>query len=292
MIKSMTGYGKGQATADGIALTVEIKSVNHRYADISVKAPRFLLGCESEIKKQVGERLKRGKIDVFINVDNNACAARMPVLNKELAAAYMVLFRQMRAEFDLEGDITVDLLAGQKDVIIIAEADPGEEAVIGCVGEALAKALSAMEQMRQTEGTATRHDMEEHLAHIEALLATARERAPQVPLEWREKLMERLARLENGFDVDPQRVAQEVAVFADRCDISEELARFSSHIEQFRGLFSVEEAVGRQMDFILQEMNRETNTMGSKSNDLQLTRVVVAMKADLEKIREQVQNIE
>jgi uncharacterized protein (TIGR00255 family) len=292
MIKSMTGYGKGQATAGEISLTVEIKSVNHRYGDISVKAPRFLLGYEAEIKKRVGERLKRGKIDVFINVENNACATRVPVLNKDLAAAYMVLFRQMRAEYALEGEVTVDLLAGQKEVVTLAEADPDEQAVVGCVSDALMKALAAMEQMRQSEGTATRHDMEEHLNHIESLLAGARERAPQVPLEWKDKLMERLARLENGFEVDPARVAQEVAVFADRCDISEELSRFTSHIEQFRGLFSAGDPVGRQMDFILQEMNREANTMGSKSNDLELTRMVVGMKADLEKIREQVQNIE
>jgi uncharacterized protein (TIGR00255 family) len=292
MIKSMTGYGKGQAIAGDMSLTVEIKSVNHRYGDISVKAPRYLLGHEAEIKKRVGERLKRGKIDVFINVENNACAGRMPVLNKELAAAYMVLFRQMRAEYALEGEVTVDLLAGQKEVIALAEAEPDEEAVSGCLAEALTKALGAMEQMRNAEGTATRRDMQEHLEHIESLLIAARERAPQVPVEWKEKLTERLARLEKGFEADPQRIAQEVAVFADRCDISEELSRFNSHIEQFRGLFSVEEAVGRQMDFILQEMNREANTMGSKSNDLELTRLVVAMKADLEKIREQVQNIE
>jgi uncharacterized protein (TIGR00255 family) len=292
MIKSMTGYGKGQATAGDISLSVEIKSVNHRYGDISVKAPRFLLGHEAAIKKRVGERLKRGKIDVFINIENNTCAGRVPVLNQDLAAAYMVLFRRMRAEFDLDGDITVDLLAGQKEVISLAEGEPDEQALADALGEALTTALAAMEQMRQSEGTATRHDMEEHLAHIETLLGTARERAPLVPAEWKEKLMERLARLENGFEIDPQRVAQEVAVFADRCDISEELARFASHIEQFRGLFSVEEAVGRQMDFILQEMNREANTMGSKSNDLELTRLVVSMKADLEKIREQVQNIE
>lgn len=292
MIKSMTGYGKGQATAGEISLTVEIKSVNHRYGDVSVKAPRFLLGFEGEIKKRVGERLKRGKIDVFINIENNACGGRTPVLNKELAAAYMVLFRQMRAEFALDGEVTVGLLAGQKEVVTLTEGDPDEQVVRTCLTDALAKALTAIEQMRHTEGTATRHDMDEYLTHIESLLTSARDRAPQVPLEWKEKLMERLARLETGFEVDPQRVAQEVAVFADRCDICEELARFASHIEQFRGLFSVEEAVGRQMDFILQEMNREANTMGSKSNDLELTRLVVAMKADLEKIREQVQNIE
>lgn len=292
MIKSMTGYGKGQTSAGEICLTVEVKSVNHRYCDISVKAPRFLLGFEAEIKKKVGERLKRGKIDVFINVENNACGGRVPVLNKELAAAYMSLFRQMRDEFDLQGGISVDLLAGQKEVISLAEGEPDEEVVSSCLKDALLKALTAMENMRQVEGQATCQDMDEYLGHIESLLVSARERAPQVPLEWKDKLMERLARLDNGFEVDPQRLAQEIAVFADRCDICEELTRFASHIEQFRGLFSVEEAVGRQMDFILQEMNREANTMGSKSNDLELTRMVVAIKADLEKIREQVQNIE
>jgi uncharacterized protein (TIGR00255 family) len=292
MIKSMTGYGKGRTAVGDIALTVEVKSVNHRYGDVSVKLPRFLLGLEGEIKKRVGGRLKRGKIDVFINIEGASSSILRPVVNRDMAAAYLELFRQMRADYGLEDDITLDLLTRQKEVITLAEGQPDEEALRRCLDGSLDSALDALERMRMAEGASTRRDMEEHLVNLEGLLAAARERAPLVPGEWREKLTERLARLEKGFEVDPQRVAQEVAVFADRCDISEELARFQSHLEQFRGLFQSEDPVGRQMDFIVQEINREANTMGSKSNDVELTRLVVAMKAELEKIREQVQNIE
>jgi uncharacterized protein (TIGR00255 family) len=292
MIKSMTGYGKGRTAVGDIALTVEVKSVNHRYGDVSVKLPRFLLGLEGEIKKRVSARLKRGKIDVFINVEGASSSILRPVVNRDLADAYLELFRRMRADYELNDEITLDLLVRQKEVVTLAESAPDEDALGSCLDGSLDSALDALERMRMAEGAATQRDMQERLDNLAKLLAEARVRAPLVPREWQGKLTERLARLEKGFEVDPQRVAQEVAVFADRCDVSEELTRFQSHLEQFRDLFESEDPVGRQLDFIVQEINREANTMGSKSNDLELTRLVVAMKAELEKIREQVQNIE
>ncbi len=292
MIKSMTGFGKGQAAAEGVSLSVEVRSVNHRYADIAVKVPRSLLVLEADIKKKVGERLRRGKIDVFVTQEFAAGASTVPVLNRPLAAAYVAVFEEMREAFGLQEGIPVALLAAQKDVVTVREGEVSEELVHECLRQALERGIDALEAMRRQEGEATRVDIEGRLALIEECLAKIAERAPNVSVEWQAKLAERLARLGQDVAFDPQRVAQEIAIFADRCDISEELVRFRSHLAQFRTLFDAAEPIGRQMDFLVQELNREVNTMGSKSNDAELTRLVVAIKAELEKVREQVQNIE
>jgi len=292
MIASMTGYGKGQAEVDGIALSVEIKTVNHRYGDVTVKSPRFLFPYENDIKKRVGEVLKRGKIDVFVSQDASSGKGMVPALNRPLAAAYVEIFEEMRGVFGLSGEIPMSLLAAQKDVITIREGELDESALLSCLYQALGQALEAVRQMRCTEGEATLRDMQARFDLLEEMLVGVESRAPQITSEWQDKLQTRLAKLQKDFDYDPQRVAQEIAIFADRCDISEEITRFKSHLVQFRGLFAQAESVGRQMDFLVQELNREVNTMGSKSNDADLTRVVVSMKAELEKIREQVQNIE
>ena len=292
MINSMTGYGKGEAAGEQVALAVEIRTVNHRYADITVKLPRGLMAFENEIRRQVGQVLRRGKIDVFVNFGQAGEAVVVPVLNRPLAAAYCELFTQLRNELGLSGGVSVETIVSQRDVIQLREAEGESEALQGCLFEALQRALEQVAAMRRTEGAATVNDLAERLAQLEASLGEVEQRAPQIPLEWQGKLMERLARLQQNLEWDPQRVAQEVAAYADRCDISEELVRFRSHLGQFRALFDDAEPVGRRMDFLVQELNREVNTMGSKSNDADLTRVVVAMKAELEKIREQIQNVE
>ena len=292
MIKSMTGFGKGQARTEHLALTVEIKSVNHRYADISVRSPRTMLAHEGEIKRRVGERLKRGKIDVFVNQDLTESTAVVPQLNLPLAAAYVRVFEEMRTRFSVEGGIPLALLAAQKEVVILQEGEPALDAVRSCLDPALGQALDHLEGMRAAEGEATRRDLEQRLAEVGEVLAAVEERAPAIPREWRDKLHERLQRLTGDIAFDPQRLAQEIALFADRCDISEEIVRFRSHLNQFRTLLDAEEPVGRQLDFLVQELNLEVNTMGSKSNDADLTRQVVTIKSELEKIREQVQNIE
>ena len=292
MIKSMTGYGKGQGGGEGIALTVEVKSVNHRYGDVTVKAPRFLLPLENEIKKKIATRLKRGKIDVFINHELSSNGGALPSLNRPLAAAYVALFSEMRDAFGLEGSIPLALLCAQKDVVVLREGELAEEEARRCLDQGLEQALAALEAMRIAEGEATSRDLAGRLAQLEEWMTEVEKRSPQVVREWQGRLQERLARLNQDLAYDPQRIAQEVALFADRCDISEEITRFRSHLSQFRGLLEGAEPVGRQLDFLVQELNREANTMGSKSNDVELTRQVVAIKAELEKIREQVQNIE
>ncbi|PLX87853.1 MAG: YicC family protein [Desulfuromonas sp.] len=291
MIKSMTGYGRGRAQIDDIAFSVEIRAVNHRYGDVSIKAPRLLMPYESDIKKRIGAVLKRGKIDLFISQEPTDAAVAVPVLNKPVANAYLQVFEEMRQTYNLSQGGALDLLVAQKDVLVMQESSVDESQLQTCLNRALDEALSALLLMREREGEATRVDMAERLELMADMLNLVEERAPQVPLEWQQKLQERLARYGEEA-ADPQRVAQEIALFADRCDICEELVRFRSHLDQFADLLDAAEPVGRQMDFLIQELNRETNTMGSKSNDAELTRQVVAIKAELEKIREQVQNIE
>jgi uncharacterized protein (TIGR00255 family) len=292
MLHSMTGYGKGEAQVDNVTLTVEIKTVNHRYADITVKLPRILLALENEIRRQVGQVLKRGKIDIFVNFGSTEESTVMPVLNRPLAQAYLDLFTKLRNEFGLSGGVTLELIAAQRDVVQMREAESSPDVLQGCLQTALERALEQLLVMRQAEGAATANDLRERLDQLDSLLGEVELRAPLIPQEWQAKLLERLTRLQQSLEWDPQRVAQEVAMYADRCDISEELVRFRSHLGQFRAMFADAEPVGRRMDFLVQELNREVNTMGSKSNDAELTRVVVAMKAELEKVREQVQNVE
>lgn len=292
MISSMTGYGKGEASGEGLAIHIELRSVNHRYSDISIKAPRFLMPFENELRKLIGQSLKRGKIDLFIQTDFTGDLGQQPVLNKQLAESYMQVFNDLSLHCSLTDEIPLNLLASQKDVITVQEQLPDEDAAIQLIREAVQTGLEKIVSMRQTEGDAMQKDMAVRLNDLSGYIATVEQRAPLVIQEWQQKLKDRLARLPDDVSFDPQRVAQEIAVFADRSDISEEVTRFRSHIDQFELLFTVDEPVGRKMDFLSQELNREANTMGSKANDAELARTVVEIKAELEKIREQVQNIE
>lgn len=291
MIRSMTGYGRGQAQIDGLSFSVEIKAVNHRYGDVSIKSPRLLTPFESDIKKQVSAVLKRGKIDLFISQDHSTQLTNKPIIDKQVAQAYMDAFKDLQELSGLSGDISLEFLAAQKDVLVLQDIEFARDDLWCCLTLAIKNALISIEEMRQKEGAATQIDIENRLTLLSQAIVVIEQLAAQVPLEWQQKLQERLARLQENSG-DPQRVAQEIAIFADRCDISEEITRINSHLGQFRDLLQQQEPVGRQLDFLVQELNREANTMGSKSNDATLTRHVVTLKAELEKIREQVQNIE
>lgn len=291
MIKSMTGYGRGQAQVNGLSFSVEIKAVNHRYGDVNIKSPRLLASLEGEIKKQVLAVLKRGKIDLFISQEHTTQLANKPIVDKLVAKAYLEAFKDLQEVSGLTGDISLEFLAAQKDVLVLQNVEVARDDLWSCLSLAIKSALIAIQEMRQKEGATTQIDIENRLTLITQSIVVIEQLAALVPLEWQQKLKERLARLqENGGE--PQRVAQEIAIFADRCDISEEITRINSHLGQFYDLLQQQEPVGRQLDFLVQELNREANTMGSKSNDATLTRHVVALKAELEKIREQVQNIE
>lgn len=292
MVKSMTGFGKAESGNQDVAITVEVKSVNHRYCDINIKLPRTLSGFENEVKKAVGQLLKRGKVDVYINFDLVGSGALSATLNRPLAAAYLAALGQLKNEFSVPGEVSLDWLASQKDLIRIKEAAVDEESLKSLLLEAVRAALAGLDQMRIAEGAATADDMQTRLQQIGLLLDQVEALAPEVPKEWKIKLEQRLKKFAADIEFDPQRLAQELAIVADRCDVSEEITRFRSHIQQFNELLNCAEPVGRKMDFLVQEMNREANTTGSKSNHAELTRLVVEIKAELEKIREQVQNVE
>jgi uncharacterized protein (TIGR00255 family) len=292
MIRSMTGYGKAELETASGRFVVEIRSVNHRYGEIGIKLPRLLYVFENSVKRQVGERLKRGKIDVLIQYEQPEAGALMPRLNLPLARAYADALAVLRDELRINAEVPLALIASQRDVLVSAEADELPPGLGEDLLRVVATATDRHEEMRLTEGEMLHHDFLARRDVLETLISVVRQRAPHVSRELADKLRDRLAQLLGEQPVDPARLAQEVALLADRCDISEELVRFGSHLAQFDDMMKSPDPVGRKLDFLLQEMNREVNTIGSKANDSTLAQVVIDLKAELEKIREQVQNIE
>jgi len=291
MISSMTGYGKGAVRLGETGIQVEIRALNHRFCDISVKVPRNLVWLESAIKKKVCEELQRGKGDVFLTLENGAGGEATPHWNRALALQYIKIFTEMRDELHLEGGVPLELLAAQRDVVTMQTCEIDQTEMEKGVFEAVTKAVEEVKGMRRNEGKALCDDLRQRLETLSGILAQIERRAPAIPREWKDKLVDRLQRLDKELVCDPQRVAQEVALFADRCDISEEILRLKSHFSQFVDFLEQEDAVGRQLDFLVQEMGREINTIGSKGNDSEVSRWVVSAKGELEKIREQVQNV-
>lgn len=291
MIKSMTGYGKSESALEHGKIVVEMRSVNHRYGEISVKLPRSLICFENDVRKTVSGRLKRGKIDVFIQLDTSV-EGLPPVVNVALARAYHAAFSSLNEELGIYDPIPLSLIVGQKDVLAVTENDMQVDTMRDVLLAAVGSAVDAMEAMRLREGSELLDDLRARRATLAGLIDAIAGRASFVPVEYAEKLSVRLAQFGAKNLPDEARVAQEVVLMADRCDITEELVRFGSHLVQFDAALESGEPVGRKLDFLLQEMGREVNTIGSKANDGEITSCVVELKAELEKIREQVQNIE
>lgn len=291
MIKSMTGYGKGEASFGGGRVSVEIRSVNHRYGEIYVKLPRNLTVFEKDVRKMVSERLRRGKIEVFVQYEPGAEESPLAI-NMNLAKAYVQAFRSLKTALGLPGEVTLPMIVSQKDILTAEDS----QAVNASLGEyllaAVGGALENIEGMRKKEGEALLADLRKRADTVSSLADLVAKRAPMVVRDYRDKLKERLAQLCSDCSVSDERMLQEVAVMADRCDITEELVRLDSHLKQFDASLSHLEPVGRKLDFLLQEVSREVNTIGSKANDAEITRHVVELKTEIEKIREQVQNIE
>lgn len=291
MIKSMTGYGKGEASYGGGAITVEIRSVNHRYGEIYVKLPRNLIIFENDVRKLVAERLKRGKIEVFLQHEAGVDGSPLTV-NLPLARAYHDAFTTLKKTLGLSGEVTLSMIAGQKEVLVADESHAIDESLRESLLAAVRNAVENLETMRLKEGEALLDDLRKRKQALSLLAGKVKQRAPLVVSEYGERLKERVAQITNGSIVNEDRLVQELAIMADRCDITEELVRFESHLVQFHDTIALSEPVGRKLDFLLQEMSREVNTMGSKANDAEIARNVVELKTEIEKIREQVQNIE
>ena len=295
MIKSMTGYGRARETRNGRDLTVEVRSVNNRYLDCAVKMPRAYIFAEDAVKALVQKAVSRGKVDVFITIASGEDAGTAVSVNETLALAYLSAFQQLRQLG--EGQVspaacTAMELARFPDVLTVTKAEEDLEAVSADICAVLAQALEAYNAMRETEGKKLAEDILGRLDTIERLTAAVEERSPQTVAEYREKLLARMQEVLNSTTIDESRILTEAAIFADKVAVDEETVRLRSHLSQLREMLQGSEPVGRKLDFLIQEVNREANTIGSKCNDVAIARKVVDLKAEVEKIREQVQNIE
>lgn len=294
-VRSMTGYGRGECTAEDRKFTVEMRSVNHRYNDITVKLPRFLVSLEDRVRKKAAESIFRGKTDIYISFETLSSEDVEVRLDEALAAAYAEKLRRLRDVLGLarlEDGRLLELAAKFPDVVTVEKAQKEAEALWEILLPALEEAIARFLEMREAEGGNLMRDMLRKRENIAALVAGIKARAPLVAEEYRQKLNRRLEEVLGSAGVDPQRVAQEVAVFADRGCIDEEITRLESHLAQLGDILGEGGQVGRKLDFLVQEMNRESNTIASKANDVEIVQATIELKSEIEKIREQVQNLE
>lgn len=292
MISSMTGFGRATVASDGREITIELKSVNHRYLDLAFRMPRHIGFIEDVLRQLLTEQLSRGHVDIFVNYRNTRTDARTVVIDEALMGAYLSAARKAAAQYELRDDITLSAAMRFPDVTDVIEAEEDRDAVAALAREAALRAVTAMKRMRAGEGERLCNDLLNRVTTVESIAGKIDVRAPFVVEEYRTKLSERIESMLGGVEVDRTRLATEVALFADKASINEELVRLASHITEMRKVLGAEEAAGRRLDFIVQEMNREFNTIGSKANDAEITSLVIAGKGEIEKIREQVQNIE
>lgn len=288
---SMTGYGRCQIEEEGREMTVEVKSVNHRFLDISFRLPRTLSFLDDAVRKGISARLARGHVDVFVNYVNHRQDAREVRVDTGLALAYRAALSELAEAVGCKDDMAVSEFARLPDVLSVEERAEDQQAVRDLFMKALNGALDMLLVMRAQEGESMKQDMLEKAVRIEAIRNQIAERAPLVVTEYRDKLHQRIAQLTEG-ELDEARLMTEVAIFADRAAIDEELVRLLSHIAQIRATVEMKEPVGRKLDFLVQELNREVNTIGSKASDTMIAQCVVDAKGEIEKLREQVQNIE
>lgn len=289
---SMTGYGKGVAKRDGKSVTIEIKTVNHRFLDCNFKLPRTFLFVEDAVRKAVSGAISRGHVDLFLTYEQTSVDEGAYTVDVELANNYLCALRQLQSATGVADDVTLTTLAKVPDVIVKEQAVEDEDLLRALTVEALDGALCNLKAMRQKEGVALKADIYQKLDKISDCLERIKEYAPEVVNDYRRALNARIAEVVEPSLVDMQRLATEVALFADHCAIDEEITRLSTHIANMRALLEADEPVGRKMDFLVQEFNRETNTIGSKANDMRITEQVLAIKNEIEKMREQAANIE
>lgn len=292
MIKSMTGFGRGEHEEYGRSFSVEIKTVNHRYSDISIRLPRQLSYLEDSIRKNISGCISRGKVDVYISQNKFSEDDIAVSIDEVLASSYIKALCDLRDKFKLEDDITVSNVSRFSDILNVTKVEQNEEKIWAALSAAIEKSLNVLMQMRRTEGKRLADDIAKRGLYIHQVVDRIHERAPEVVQEYKIKLNDRIKDLMEDVKIDETRLAMEVALFADRSSIAEEITRLYSHLEQLSSILNEDEPVGRKLDFLVQEMNREINTIGSKANDINITKLVLEVKSEIEKIREQVQNIE
>ena len=293
MIKSMTGYGRARQMLHKRDITVEVRSVNNRYLDCTVKMPRMYTFAEDAIKGCVQKAISRGKVDVFITVDASAADVAKVTVNRELAAGYVSALRELAEVCGSENfQVGPETLSRFPDVLTVTKADEDLESVSADLCAVLEEALAAYNTMRAVEGAKLAEDIGNRLTAIETYTGQVEERSPQTVAEYRAKLTARMQEVLQSTTIDAQRILTEAAIYADKVAVDEETVRLRSHVAQLRTMLASDEPMGRKMDFLIQEVNRESNTIGSKCNDVAIAQVVVNLSAEVEKMREQVQNIE
>ena len=293
MIRSMTAYGRGEHTSKDTRFTVEIKSVNNRYRDIIVRSPKSLQALEDDIRSQVASRTQRGRIEVFIQMEKGGEEVEYDLeLNMPLVKSYLRIFKQLGETFGLDKNISLESVSQMRDVILVKSVEVDVESVRAALRVVLELALDSYDAMRNQEGKAIEDDFHKRLQLIEAYLNDIKERAPNASNGYEKRLKDKMKRMSADMEIDENRLIQEVAIFSERCDMTEEVVRAMSHLKQFRHYIDMEDAIGRRLDFLLQEINREVNTLSSKAQESSISAKAVEIKAELEKIREQAQNVE
>lgn len=296
MLRSMTGYGRGEAVAEGLRLTAELRSVNHRFCELSARLPRALAMYEAEARKIVQEKMTRGKLSLVVTWGNDGEETEDPggtlTLDRKTAERYLQLLGEAKSAYRLKGELDVNAFAALSNVFVWQETARDPEFYLKLLRTVVEQATADLLRMKEQEGTHLKRDFEERLEALRSRVSVVRERAPQRVRETFEKTRERVKTLLEGFEFPEERVVQEIALLSDRLDCTEECVRLEAHCAQFRRYLDEESTPGRKLNFLLQEMNREINTIGSKSNDFAIVEQVVEVKEELERIREQVQNIE
>lgn len=292
MVRSMTGFGRGDFQLDNREFVVEIKTVNHRYSDVFIKLPRQVGFLEDRVRELVSRAVSRGKIDVYVTYNNSGDDSKYVSFDEALAKTYISAVMALRDKFGLKDDISVSLISRYPDVLKVEQTEEDGEKLWSILKIAVGNALESLVAMRGSEGEGLKNDLLARLDYIESILKEITQHTPEVVREYKARLETRIKDLLDQHTIDENRLAMEVALFADRCSIDEETVRLASHLGQMRETLSLQQPVGRKLDFLIQEMNREINTIGSKANDLSITRNVVEIKSEIEKLREQIQNIE
>lgn len=292
MADSMTGFGRGIVSSDIAEITAEIRSVNHRYFEFSARMPRTCSFLEDKLKKLCNSRISRGKVELYINIEDKGNNAGKLVINTDYADAYMEALKELSKKYKIKNDVKVSLLASNSEVFSYKKAQVDEEQLEKQVSEAVNLAIDAFLKMRRAEGERLCADLLCKIEGIKEKVAFIEERSPETVKLYRERLEQKIKEILENSDIDEQRIITETAIFADKVAVDEETVRLRSHMKQFCDMLGMEEPVGRKLDFIVQEMNRETNTIGSKAQDSEILAKVVDIKSEIEKIREQIQNIE
>ncbi|HEY5593776.1 MAG TPA: YicC/YloC family endoribonuclease [Nitrospiria bacterium] len=292
MIKSMTGYGRSEGSYRNLVLVAELRSTNHKYCDITVRLPKFLLPLETPLRKRLQERFTRGRLELAVTVNGAAEQTKRLEVDLELARHYVRILKEIKAKLSLPGPVDLAMLMSFRDIVTTGELEEATDELASQIQKRVNEAMDRLEAMRKKEGQALVKDLRQRLRIIEKALRRIETRIPSMVRGYQARLKDRIERLTQGSKLDPSRLAQEVALFAERSDVSEERTRLKSHLGQFKTMIEGSDAVGRSLDFLIQEMNREVNTVGSKSSDAPIAMGVVGIKSELEKMREQVQNIE